>query len=38
MGPWGYILANNEGGAEAIATVKYDGKPSYHAIIVGRPD
>jgi phosphonate transport system substrate-binding protein len=38
MGPWGYVLANNEGGAEAIATVKYDGKPSYHAIIVGRPD
>ena len=34
----GYILANNEGGAEAIATVKYDGKPSYHAIIVGKPD
>jgi phosphonate transport system substrate-binding protein len=21
-----------------VATVKYDGKPSYHAIIVGRPD
>lgn len=38
MGPWGYVLANNEGGAEAIATVKYDGKPFYHAIIIGRPD
>lgn len=38
MGPWGYVLANSEGGAEAIATVKYQGKPSYHAIIVGRPD
>ena len=38
MGPWGYVLANNEGGAEAVATVKYDGKPSYHAIIVGKPD
>jgi phosphonate transport system substrate-binding protein len=38
MGPWGYVLAHNEGGAEAIATVKYDGKSSYHAIIVGRPD
>lgn len=37
MGPWGYMLANQEGGAEAIATVKYDGKPTYHAIIVGRP-
>lgn len=38
MGPWGYVLANAEGGAEAIATVKYDSKPTYHAIIVGRPD
>ena len=38
MGPWGYVLANNEGGAQAIATVKYNGKPSYHAIIVSRPD
>ena len=38
MGPWGYVLAHNEGGAEAIATVKYDGRPTYHAIIVGRPD
>lgn len=38
MGPWGYVLANKEGGAQAIATVKYDGKPFYHAIIVGRPD
>jgi len=37
MGPWGYVLANAEGGAQAIATVKYDGKPVYHAIIVGRP-
>ena len=38
MGPWGYVLANKEGGAEAIATVKYDGKPSYQAIIVARPN
>lgn len=38
MGPWGYVLANAEGGAQAIATVKYDGRPFYHAIIVGRPD
>ena len=38
MGPWGYVLANNEGGAQAIATVKYNGQPSYHAIIVSRPD
>jgi phosphonate transport system substrate-binding protein len=38
MGPWGYVLAHAEGGGEAIATVKYNGKPSYHAVIVSRPD
>ncbi|MDQ2997802.1 MAG: phosphate/phosphite/phosphonate ABC transporter substrate-binding protein, partial [Chloroflexota bacterium] len=37
MGPWGYILANDSASAQAIATVKYDGKPIYHAIVVGRP-
>jgi phosphonate transport system substrate-binding protein len=37
MGPWGYVLANHAGGAQAIAMVKYDGKPIYHAIIVGKP-
>jgi phosphonate transport system substrate-binding protein len=37
MGPWGYVLANNEGGAQAIAMVKYDGKPTYHSIVVARP-
>lgn len=37
MGPWGYVLAHYQGGAEAIATVKYDGKPTYHAIILARP-
>ncbi len=38
MGPWGYVLAHHKGGAEAIATVKYDGKPTYHSIIIARPD
>jgi phosphonate transport system substrate-binding protein len=38
MGPWGYVLANDEGGAQAIATVEYDGKPIYHAIVVGRSE
>jgi phosphonate transport system substrate-binding protein len=38
MGPWGYVLANQEGEAKAIATVKYNGKPTYHSIIVARPD
>jgi phosphonate transport system substrate-binding protein len=38
MGPWGYIIANNASGCQAIATVKYDDKPFYQAIIIGRPD
>lgn len=37
MGPWGYVLAHHAGGARAIATVGYDGLPSYHAIILARP-
>lgn len=37
MGPWGYVLAHHQGGAEAIATVKYDGKPTYHSIMIARP-
>ena len=38
MGPWGYVLAHQEGGANAIATVKYDGKPTYHSIMLARAD
>ena len=38
MGPWGYVIANNATDCQAIATVKYDDKPTYHAIIIGRPD
>ncbi|MEQ1698106.1 MAG: phosphate/phosphite/phosphonate ABC transporter substrate-binding protein [Hyphomicrobiaceae bacterium] len=38
MGPWGYVLAHQEGGATAIATVKYDGRPTYHSIMLARPD
>lgn len=38
MGPWGYIIANSATDCQAVATVKYDGKPTYHAIIVARPD
>ena len=30
MGPWGYIIANNATGCQAVATVKYDEKPTYH--------
>lgn len=38
MGPWGYVIANNATDCQAIATVKYDDKATYQAIIVGRPD
>jgi phosphonate transport system substrate-binding protein len=38
MGPWGYIIANNATGCQAVATVKYDDKPIYFAIIIARPD
>ena len=37
MGPWGYVLANDDSGARAIATAKYDGKPIYHAIVACKP-
>ncbi len=38
MGPWGYVIANNSSDCQAVATVKYDDKPIYHAIVIGRPD
>jgi len=38
MGPWGYVLANNQAGAEAVATILYDGKPEYFAIMVTNPN
>jgi phosphonate transport system substrate-binding protein len=38
LGPWGYVLANQESGAQAISTILYDGKPEYFAIIVTHPD
>lgn len=37
MGPWGYVLANNEAGAQAVATILYDGRPEYYAIMVTHP-
>lgn len=36
MGPWGFVLSRVRAGAEAIATVRYQGRPTYHAIIIGR--
>lgn len=38
MGPFGYVIAETRSGAEAIATVEYDGEPTYHAIVVAGPD
>jgi phosphonate transport system substrate-binding protein len=38
MGPWGYVLANHEAGAQVVSTILYDGKPEYFAIIVTHPD
>jgi phosphonate transport system substrate-binding protein len=37
MGPWGYVLANHQAGAEAISTILYQGKPEYFAIMVVGP-
>jgi phosphonate transport system substrate-binding protein len=38
MGPWGYIIANNAVNCQAVATVKYDDQPIYHAIVIARPE
>lgn len=37
MGPWGYVLAHHQAGAQAISTILYNGKPEYFAIIVTHP-
>jgi phosphonate transport system substrate-binding protein len=37
MGPWGYVLANHHAGAQVVATILYDGKPEYFALIVTHP-
>ena len=38
LGPWGYVLANQQSGAQVISTILYDGKPEYFAIMVTHPD
>ena len=38
MGPWGYVIANAATNCQAVATVKYDDKPTYQGIIIARPD
>jgi phosphonate transport system substrate-binding protein len=37
MGPWGYVLANHQAGAQAVSTILYDGKPEYFAIMITHP-
>lgn len=34
LGPWGYVIANHQAGAQAVATILYEGKPEYFAIMV----
>lgn len=38
MGPWGYVLANHYSDAQVVATILYQGKPEYFAMIVTHPD
>lgn len=38
LGPWGYVLANNEAGAQVVSTILYDGKPEYYAIMITHPE
>jgi phosphonate transport system substrate-binding protein len=38
MGPWGFVLAKARAGAKALAVVDYQGKPTYQAIIIARPE
>ncbi len=38
LGPWGYVLANQQAGAQVVSTILYDGKPEYFGIMVTRPD
>lgn len=37
LGPWGYVLANHQAGAQVVSTILYDGKPEYFAIMVTHP-
>ena len=38
MGPWGYVLANQQAGAQVVSTILYDGKPEYFGIMVTHPN
>ena len=38
LGPWGYVIARDKSGCDALTVVKYRDKPTYQAIIMSRPD
>ncbi|GAV22878.1 phosphate/phosphite/phosphonate ABC transporter substrate-binding protein [Carboxydothermus pertinax] len=38
FGPYTYIIAHRDSGAEAIATLLIDGKPYYHSLIIAPKD
>lgn len=38
MGPWGYVLAQHHADAQVVATILYQGKPEYFALIVTHPE
>jgi phosphonate transport system substrate-binding protein len=38
MGPWGYVLANHFSDAQAVATIQYQGRPEYFALMVTHPE
>ena len=38
LGPWGYVLANHVAGAQAVASILYDGRPEYHAVLITHPN
>ncbi len=38
LGPWGYVLAKNSSGTRVTNVMLVEGKPTYHGLIVARPD
>jgi phosphonate transport system substrate-binding protein len=39
MGPWGFVIArHHEPSLQALATVKYRDRPTYHALLLARAD
>lgn len=38
LGPWGYVLAKNSSGTKVINVMMVEGQPTYHGLILARPD